>query len=274
MAATAFSENRGLQPTLAYVEAPDDQRQETRRPDLLTAAYRNTFGKGAVRNYFQRVQATLHVAAPSKSYQEPRPPVVLPANPPLLETKPTAALAPALPAQDVLQLPTVTRLKSIEWQRRQQLMVSIANRGLPAGCQVMVWSIVPVELFQGELGRFLMIACDFHACGPENTMLLPSMPSGAQHSKLLRHPLIVSEAHLHMAQSRVTLLRDRVASEHRHAELAMNNGDLSQLFGRSISKAKYCDELRQIVQGIAKSQLPADTVENHRAQFGNVIAAM
>ncbi len=194
--------------------------------------------------------------------------------------KPTTVAAPAVikpvPVQslEMMDLPLATRVRAVELQRKQQLLVSVANNRLPAGCHVLAWHIIPISLFQGELGRFMMIAGGFHAYGPQNTILLPTMPAGASHLDLPRHPLVVSEAHLDRAKLQLTVLRDRVAAEHRRADTALQNGDASQVFNRTHSKAKYCNDLDDLIYDIAKSQIGSAAIKTHWDHFGDLIATM
>lgn len=242
MAARVDFENANAPPTRSFSTMLREVKATPCGPNLLVSALRNSLGT----KISQQVASS---------------PVV-------------HAAPPTVPVLNLTDFPIATRVRALELQRRQQLLLSTANRRLPPGCQVMVWSIVPLELFQGELGRFLMIACDFYGYGPENTMLLPTMPVGAQHLDLPRHPLVVSEDHIKMASAQISALRNRVAADHGRANLAMQNGDLSQLFSRTDSKQRYCKELTNTVENIAKARLNHNVMQNHQSHFGALISAM
>jgi hypothetical protein len=181
---------------------------------------------------------------------------------------------PAPKPEIAIELPTPVRLRAVDFQRRQQLLVSQINRSLKPGCHVLAWNILPLDLFQGEIGRFLMIACDFHAYGPGNTMLLPAMPAGSQELSLPRHPLVASDAYKADAQRRISLLRTKVSEGHKRASLALQQGDLSQLFLRTEQQQSYRQELLDITRNLATALFGKQALASHEEQFRTKINAL
>jgi hypothetical protein len=266
MVAGANFEHENAEPTRNYLTILKGSKGQSNRPSLFTAALRNSYGDEYAAS-FAEISSRFNPMDEAHSEAQ----TFLPTAP-AQETH--HQIHKAFATIDIAELPAPVRAKALEYQRRQQMCVSATNLQLPTGCHAMAWNIVPLELFQGELGRFLMIACDFHAYSPANTMLLPTMPSGAQYLNLPRHPLVVSDNHLQIAKTHITLLRDRVAGEHRRANLALQNGDVSQIYGRSDSKTIYCKELTAIVQYIARWQFGESAVQSHASQFEAAIEAM
>jgi hypothetical protein len=270
MAARAYSKFDNALPVRNFATMIGDAGQSSDRLDLRSAALRNSSSVAHAPQHIKYAFKPEVVAAPVFRAVDPLPlpPLPVTAEVPRTFSKPTT------PALETVDLPPSLRAKELDWQRRQQALVTTTNWRLPSGSLVMAWNVVPVQLFQGDLGRFLVMACDFHAYGPANTMLLPSMPAGAQQLCLPRHPLVVSEKHLQTSLQHITALRDRVAAEHRRANIALQNGDLSQIFARTDSKARYCKELSKIVETIASAELGTDVLKTHRLQFEAFIAAM
>jgi hypothetical protein len=190
---------------------------------------------------------------------------------PILAVAP-ARLAPAQPATP--DLPHAIRLKSVDLQRRLHLLVAHVNRTLPVGCHVLAWSILPKELFEGELGRFLMIACDFHACGPENTLLLPAAPGGMQYLNLPRHPLTTADAHIADAAQRVGQLRQTVTADHERTSNALRNGDLSQIFESGERQLRYRRELAAIARQIAETAHGPSIWDEHESRFRKLLQSL
>jgi hypothetical protein len=170
-------------------------------------------------------------------------------------------------------LPMPVRLEIMQWQRRQQLMLAQVNASQPAGCNVMAWQILPVETFAGDVGRFLMMACDFYSHCFANTMLLPVMPAGAQHLNLPRHPLHATEVQKAAAKAKISQLRTRVAQEHGRISSALERGDASALFGTSTNRCNYKQELAAICKAIAVNTLGPIAVSEHAIRFGSVLNA-
>jgi hypothetical protein len=264
--AGADLEHVSAAPTRNFLTILNGSKGQSNRPSLFTAALRNSYGREYAAssaemssgfNAIHGAYAEVGTCTPVDSMSVSR-------------RKTIQAFA----TLNVVELPAPVRAKALDYQRRQQMCVSVTNLQLPRGCHAMAWNIVPLEVFQGELGRFLMIACDFHAYSPANTMLLPTMPSGAHYLNLPRHPMTVCDTHLQIAKTQISLLRDRVAGEHRRANLALQNGDVSQIYGRSDSKTIYCKELTAIVQYIARWQFGESAVQSHASQFEATIEAM
>jgi hypothetical protein len=269
MAFPAFYEDSNATIAHSLTTTQSNTEQSSSRPNLRLAALRNTYGQAYADSF----------ARNSLAFKPPAQTTVSAPNPesiaaPESVEKTHSTSNPTIVANDTSDLPALVRAKALDWQRRQQSLVTTTNWRLATGCQAVAWSIVPTQLFHGELGRFLILACDFHAYGPENTMLLPTMAAGEQQLGLPRHPLIVSEQHLQNAKQYLTALRDRVAVEHRRAQTSLQSGDFSYIYARAESKAKYCKELSSIVKSIADTQLGRGVFDAHSAQFGAFIAKM
>jgi hypothetical protein len=207
--------------------------------------------------------------------------VALPVTPPVLMeaktvTPPTVAAPPPVQAIKLaaLEVPSTVRQKAVDLQRRQQLLIAKVNRTVPPGCHVLPWSILPKEIFEGEVGRFLMMACDFHVYGPENTMLLPAMPAGVQYSNLPRHPLVQSDVHTADAKRQVGMLRLKVNEEHARTTLALQKGDLTQMFKSVDRQALYRQELSRINRNIAVAKFGQRVWDLHEKRFRAQIQAL
>jgi hypothetical protein len=205
--------------------------------------------------------------APAESERElPSPPT---------QHLPPVQLPPLFVAKvDSVEVPTATRVKAIDYQRRQQLMVSNVNLQQPKGCHLMAFAILPLDLFQGELGKFLMIACDFFAHGASNTMLLPAHMEGSEYFALPKHPFTTGSASLAEAVAKVKGLRQRVLVEHQRASNAMQSGDLSRMFARSDRQAEYRLELATITRGLAVSLFGTAAWETHEMRFRTTLNQM
>jgi hypothetical protein len=269
MAAFAYSDSTDALSPDDSIMVQDEAPPQAYVPNLRLAAIRNTYGQAYADSFATNSLASYQPAETQTPTPEPHP-----IAPPASVEKSYSAIHPTFVANDTSDLPAPVRAKALDWQRRQQSLVTTTNWRLATGCQAVAWSIVPTQLFHGELGRFLILACDFHAYGPENTMLLPTMAAGEQQLGLPRHPLIVSEQHLQSAKQYLMALRGRVAVEHRRAQTSLQSGDLSHIYARAESKAKYCKELSSIVKTIADAQLGRGTHDAHSAQFGAFIAQM
>jgi hypothetical protein len=179
------------------------------------------------------------------------------------------------PAQSApMELPEAVNLKSIDLQRRQNLLVSHVNRTMPAGCHVLPWSIFPKELFQTALGRFLMIAFDFHACGPENTLLLPASTSGANYLSLPRHPLVTAEAQVADASHRIGQLRDTVMADHQRTREAMRHGDMSAMYKSIERQSVYRQMLSDSACDIAETAFGQNIWASHETHFRKLIQSL
>lgn len=181
----------------------------------------------------------------------------------------------ATPAQSVpIELPEAVNFKAIDLQRRQNLLVSHVNRTMPPGCHVLPWSIFPKELFQTELGRFLMIAFDFHACGPENTLLLPASTSGANFLSLPRHPLVTAEAQVADASHLISELRDTVMADHQRTLQAMRQGDLSHMYQSIERQSLYRQTLSDAACDIAEKAFGQNIWGSHETHFRKLIQSL
>jgi hypothetical protein len=173
-----------------------------------------------------------------------------------------------------IALPNHVLLKAQDLERRQHILLNHVNRTMPVGCHVLAWSILPKDVFQSELGRFLMIGYDFHAHGPENTLLLPATASGAQFLSLPRHPLVTAEAHVSDAFERINALRKTVTTDHHHTLQAMQNGDVSRLYQSSERHAGYRQQLSDLACDIAETAFGENIWEAHENRFRKLIQSL
>lgn len=181
----------------------------------------------------------------------------------------------AAPMQvQAVALPDAIRLKAADMQRRQNLLVTHVNSTLPAGCHVLPWSILPIELFPTELGRFLMIAFDFYACGAENTLLLPVTAGGAQFLSLPQHPLVTARTHIIDASDRIDELRKTVTADHQRTAQAMHDGNLSELFMSSERQTRYRQTLSDAACDIAETAFGPDIWNSHETHFRKLIQSL
>jgi hypothetical protein len=164
-------------------------------------------------------------------------------------------------------IPLPNRMVAMEWLRRQQRMVAQVNASLSSDCQVAAYSIVPPELFEGEVGRFLMMAFEFYPHSFANTMFLPTSPSGAAHFGLPQHPQMTPDVQRSDARSRVTQLRTRVANEHGRVAAALARGDVSLLFKPNSNRPDYKQELAAICRSVAINTFGLAAYMKHESRF-------
>jgi hypothetical protein len=196
--------------------------------------------------------------------------VKTPKIPPAPIPKTTAPAVSKLVTNDdalAKSLPTEVRLKAMECQRQQQMLIARVNRDLPPGCHVLQWNIIPVGLFTSDLGKFLMLACDFFAFGTSNTLLLPAMPAGEAHLNIPRHPFVTDPAYVMQAQQLIANLRDKVQAEHRRAKTAISSGDLSKVYDSATRQNKYKTELLSLVERMAVSHIGKANWNKHEDLF-------
>jgi hypothetical protein len=199
----------------------------------------------------------------------------------MIEAK-LAAAAVALPAPQAIiskpiekpknnqpkdDIPGSIRQKAIDWQCKQHALVSTVNRSQLPGCQIMAWNIIPVDLFHGDVGRFLMMACDFYGHCHANTLLLPVMPSGAQQLGLPRNPMALGSLEKSAIQRRVHFLRERVQREHASASQAISHGDFRQVFGCVERQQRYRSDLMVVVNEIAVQIIGREALVQHDQLF-------
>jgi hypothetical protein len=168
-------------------------------------------------------------------------------------------------------VPLVHRIAAMDWQRYQQRLVTQVNAQQPAGCHVMAFAILPIELFTGEVGRFLMMACDFYSHAPCNTLLLPAMPAGAAQLQLPQHPIVTSYLQQSDAKAKILQLRTRVANEHHRVAVAIERGDVSELFKHNSNRADYKTELAQICKSVAINAFGLSAYGKHESHFGALL---
>jgi hypothetical protein len=168
-------------------------------------------------------------------------------------------------------VPLATRLEAMEWQRRQQQFVLQFNAALPVEHQVTAHSILPSEIFGGDLGRFLMLACNFYGHCFSNTLLLPKSSAGAQHFRLPMQSAILPALHVSDAKSRISQLRSRVANEHTRIANAVARGDVSVLFKQKEPRFDYKQELAGICRSMAINALGLSAYVTHESLFSQTL---
>jgi hypothetical protein len=171
-------------------------------------------------------------------------------------------------------LPVAVRQKSLDYQQRLQRLVIQINQNLPQGCTVLPWQPVPITVFEGELGKFMIMACDFHAHGPANTILLPALPAGVEYLNLPRHPFMVPERHTAYAKQLVMQLRDQVARDNAEIAKSMSRGDMSRLLSAADKQANYRKQMVAIAMKLAKEAFDLKVYEAHEARFRPLIEAL
>jgi hypothetical protein len=165
-----------------------------------------------------------------------------------------------------LGVPRHARQRASDLMRRQQALLAHLNSTLPADAQLVAGSIVPHEAFEGELGRFLILACDFHAASPENTLITPATQADADYLRLPLLPSRTPDTALALSLSKLNWLRETVIVEHRRTALALQHGDLSHLLKGNERQVAYRLQLGAIVQDIATQvcgKLPWNAHEQH-----------
>jgi hypothetical protein len=253
-------------------------------PEWTKRTLANLLGQGrdrvAVTRPFVPAPAAFANPRPQPARAErPLPPIVVAKSPPImvpsaLPVAPTPVITERVVKTDLVEVPTATRVKAIDVQRRQQLLVSNLNLQHPKGCHVMAFALLPVDLFQGELGKFLMMACAFHAHGAANTMLLPALMEGSEYFGLPKHPLVAEKGALNDAVAKIKGLRQRVVVEHQRAASAMQSGDLSRMFDRTQRQAEYRQELSSITRSLAIALFGQQAWETHETRFRTTLDQM
>lgn len=165
-----------------------------------------------------------------------------------------------------LGVPRQARQRASDLKRRQHALLSHLNSTLPPNAQLVAGSIVPHEAFEGELGRFLILACDFHAASPENTLITPATQADADYLGLPLLPTKTPDTALSLSLSKLNWLREAVIVEHRRIALALQHGDLSHLLQSNERQLAYRQQLHAIVQDIAAQvcgKLPWNAHEQH-----------
>jgi hypothetical protein len=165
------------------------------------------------------------------------------------------------------EIPLPNRVLAVEWQRRQQRMVARINASLPSDCQVAAYAIVPPDLFEAEVGRFLMMAFEFYPHCFANTMFLPTSPTGAAHFGLPQHPQETLNTQRFDARSRITQLRTRVANEHGRVAAALARGDVSLLFKPNGNRPDYKQEFAAICRSVAINSFGLAAYMTHESRF-------
>jgi hypothetical protein len=174
----------------------------------------------------------------------------------------------AHPADDI---PLANRIIGMDWQRRLQHAVAQVNASLPSDLHVKPHSILPLELFGGDIGRFLMIACDFYGHAFANTVLLPATLAGSAHFMLPLHPGATSEEQQSLARARVLQLRTRMANEHKRVAAALERGDVDLLFKQNSSRPNCKQELADICKSIAINALGLSAFMTHESRFSGAL---
>jgi hypothetical protein len=183
-----------------------------------------------------------------------------------------AAPVVAAPAPvDVDDLPLANRMLAMSWQRRRQQLVVEINKSLPATSQVSAFSILPAAMFVGDVGRFLMLACDFYSHSFSNTLLLPLLPAGASVLNLPLLPNVTTDIQLSDAKLRVVQLRTRVANEHNRVAAAISRGDMSALFNQGNKAHDYKRELVSICRSVAINTIGLSGYVSHESHFNDIL---
>ncbi len=163
--------------------------------------------------------------------------------------------------------PKQARQKAVELQRRQQALLGRLNSSLPSQTQLLALSILPPEAFQNDIGRFLMLACNFFACSPENTLVTPATAEAAE---FLGLPFIepqIPDQFISNTLSKLQWLRETVIVEHRRTSIALQQGDLSQLLKSNERQLAYRQNLTAIAQDLALARCSKATWEDHERHF-------
>ena len=163
--------------------------------------------------------------------------------------------------------PKQARQKAVELQRRQQALLGRLNSSLPSKAQLLAVSILPPEAFQNDIGRFLMLACNFFACSPENTLVTPATAEAAD---FLGLPFIepqIPDQFISNTLSKLQWLRETVIVEHRRTSIALQQGDLSQLLKSNERQLAYRQNLTSIAQDLAIARCSKATWEDHERHF-------
>jgi hypothetical protein len=179
-----------------------------------------------------------------------------------------APVAPQQPYMAVDDVPLAIRMTAMDWQRRQQQLVAKINAQSMPEHHVAAHVIVPVDLFVGDLGRFLMMACDFYSHSFSNTVLLPKHMESARGLGLPTQFGISQELQKSDAQIRISQLRARVMSEHNRVASALSRGDVSALFKEKSTRLDYKQELAGICRSLATNAIGLSAFMSHESRYG------
>jgi hypothetical protein len=171
-------------------------------------------------------------------------------------------------------MPRHARQKSADLLRLQQAMLAHLSTSLPPEADLVVGSLLPHEAFQNELGRFLMLACDFYGTSPENTYVTPQSREVAKRLGLVFVPNEMPDHLKTQALSKLQWLREAVASDHRRTAAALHQGDISRLLECNDRKLAYREELQTIVHGLAIARCGATAWEAHERHFRATIQGL
>jgi hypothetical protein len=163
--------------------------------------------------------------------------------------------------------PKQARQKAVELQRRQQALLGRLNSSLPSQAQLLALSILPPEAFQDDIGRFLMLACNFFACSPENTMVTPATAEAAEFLGLPFIEQQIPDQFISNTLSKLQWLRETVIVEHRRTSIALQQGDLSQLLKSNERQLAYRQNLTSITQDLALARCNKAMWEDHERHF-------
>lgn len=244
--------------------------------ELFKSEVLRKFGKEASPQYaFRQLEKPvfLSVVAPEQHlpHQAERPPVTTSLQPPV-SARPQQQLDQHISAAPQLDdIPLANRIIAMDWQRRLQHAVAQVNASLPSDLHVKPHGILPLELFNGDIGRFLMIACDFYGHAFANTVLLPATTAGAAHFRLPQHPGVTTEEQKSQARARVLQLRTRMANEHNRVAAALERGDVDLLFKPNTNRPNYKQELAGICKSIAINALGLSAFVTHESRFSEAL---
>lgn len=240
--------------------------------DLFKTEVLRNFGKEVAPQYaFRRLAKPVFLAPVAVAETVALPKPIPTSSPTALSAPPKSVPQPPQVVSPVDDVPLANRVIAMEWQRRLQHTVAQVNASLPAEHHVMAQTILPAELFSGETGRFLMIACDFYCSSFANTLLLPAMLAGAAHHKLPQHPRGTSDEQKSGARVKVLQLRTRMANEHKRVAAALERGDVDLLFKPNGSRPHYKQELAGICKSIAINALGLSGFVTHESRFNDAL---
>jgi hypothetical protein len=164
-------------------------------------------------------------------------------------------------------IPTQAKQKAAELQRLQKAMLAHFNKSLPQDAQLSALSLLPAAAFQNDLGRFLMLACEFYMASPENTCLTVSSAEAARHNGLMFMSADMPDGLKSSTLKKLQWLRDSVASDHQRTALSLRNGHINELLKSADRKLAYRQELQSIVQEVAIARCSAKAWSLHEQHF-------
>jgi hypothetical protein len=163
--------------------------------------------------------------------------------------------------------PKQVRQIAVDLQRRQQVVLGRLNSSLQPQAHLLALGILPPEAFQNDIGRFLMLACNFFACSPENTLVTPATEETADFLGLPFIGAKIPDPLISNTLSKLQWLRESVIVEHRRTSIALQQGDLSQLLKSNERQAAYRQNLTEITRDLAIARCGKSMWEDHERHF-------